>query len=189
MKKVAIVLLAATLLATKTKAQFFEKGTNVISAGVGLGGHYGSYSYASQTPSLSLQYEKGIWDIPGPGVISLGGYAGIKGYKNSSSSGSYHYTEKWNYTVIGVRSAYHYNGINIEKLDVYGGVMLSYNILSYKYTDNSGGSSTYRGGSYGSTLGFSAYAGGRYLFTEQLAAFAELGFGVSYLTLGLAYKF
>lgn len=188
MKKITLVLLAATLLATKTNAQFFEKGTNVISAGVGLGGHYGSFSYGSQTPALSIQYEKGIWEVGGPGVISLGGYAGVKGYKYSGSSGAYSYSEKWNYTVIGVRSTYHYNGINNEKFDVYGGLMLSYNILSYKFSSN-GSSSTHLSGNYGSTVGFSLYAGGRYLFTEKLGAFAELGYGVSYLTLGLAYKF
>ncbi len=87
---------------------------------MGIGGHFGSFTYGSQTPAISLQYEKGMWDIGGPGVISLGGYVGRKGYKYSGSSGSYHYSEKWNYTVIGVRSAYHYNGINNEKFDVYG---------------------------------------------------------------------
>ncbi|THU39516.1 hypothetical protein FAM09_13510 [Niastella caeni] len=188
MKKLALVLLATALYATTTQAQFFEKGTNVISAGVGLGGHFGSFTYGSQTPGISVQYEKGIWETGGPGVISLGGYAGVKSYKNSGSAGSYHYTEKWNYTVIGVRSAYHYNGINNEKFDVYGGLMLSYNILSYKFSDN-GTSSTYRAGSYGNALGFSAYVGGRYLFTNNIGAFAELGYGVSYLTLGLALKF
>jgi hypothetical protein len=127
--------------------------------------------------------------VGGPGVISLGGYAGIKSYKYSGSSGAYHFDEKWNYTVIGVRSAYHYNALNNEKFDVYGGLMLSYNILSYKYSDNSG-TSTFKGsGSYGSNLGLSAFVGGRYLFTDNIGAFAELGYGVSYLTLGVAFKF
>ena len=188
MKKIALVLFIATLSATTTHAQFFEKGTNVISAGVGLGGHFGSYTYGSQTPGFSLQYEKGVWDIGGPGVISLGGYAGVKSYKYSGSAGAYHYSEKWNYTVIGLRSAYHYNGINNEKFDLYGGLMLSYNILSYKFSDN-GGTSAYKAGSYGNTVGLSAYVGGRYLFTDNIGAFAELGYGVSYLTLGLALKF
>lgn len=188
MKKIAFVLLAISLYATTSHAQFFEKGAHVISAGVGLGGHFGSFSYGSQTPGISLQYEKGVWETGGPGVISLGGYAGVKSYKYSGSSGSYSYTEKWNYTVLGVRSAYHYNGIDNEKLDVYGGLMLSYNILSYKFSDN-GSSTTYHSGNYGSAVGFSAYVGGRYLFTGNLGAFAELGYGVSYLTLGLAYKF
>ena len=189
MKRIALVLFIATLFTTTTRAQFFEKGTNVVSAGIGLGGHFGSYTYGSQTPGLSVQYERGIWDVGGPGVISLGGYAGIKSYKYSGSSGGYHFDEKWNYTVIGARSAYHYNALNNDKFDVYGGLMLSYNILSYKYSDNSG-SSVFKGsGSYGSNLGFSAFVGGRYLFTDNIGAFAELGYGVSYLTLGVAFKF
>jgi len=53
MKKIVLLLFIATLSATITHAQFFEKGTNVISAGVGLGGHFGSYTYGSQTPSQS----------------------------------------------------------------------------------------------------------------------------------------
>ena len=189
MKRIALVLFIATLFTTTTRAQFFEKGTNVVSADVGLGGHFGSYTYGSQTPGLSVQYERGIWDVGGPGVISLGGYAGIKSYKYSGSSGGYHFDEKWNYTVIGARSAYHYNALNNDKFDVYGGLMLSYNILSYKYSDNSG-SSVFKGsGSYGSNLGLSAFVGGRYLFTDNIGAFAELGYGVSYLTLGVAFKF
>jgi hypothetical protein len=180
--------MAALLVTGMAQAQFFEKGTSVVSAGIGLGSAIGSFNYGSQSPGISLQYEKGVWDIGGPGVISLGGYAARKGYKYSGSSGSFGYEEKWNYTIIGVRSAYHYNGISAEKADLYGGIMLSYNILNYKYSDNSG-SGTLQKGSYGNALGFTAYVGGRYLFTDNLGAFVELGYGVSYLTLGLALKF
>lgn len=189
MKKIALVLFIATICAKTTTAQFFEKGTNVVSAGIGFGGHFGSYTYGSQTPGLSLQYERGVWDVGGPGVISLGGYAGVKSYKYSGDYGGYHWSEKWNYTVIGVRSAYHYNAINNKKFDVYGGLMLSYNILSYKYSDNGGNYGYKSSGSYGSHVGLSAYVGGRYLFTDHIGAFAELGYGVSILNVGLAVKF
>jgi hypothetical protein len=188
MKSISCFLIACILCSISAHAQFFEKGTSVVSAGIGLGSSIGSFSYGSQTPGISLQYERGVWDIGGPGVISLGGYAGRKSYKYSGSSGSFKYDEKWNYTIIGVRSAYHYNGIDNENFDVYGGVMLSYNILNYKYSDNSSGSGTLQKGSYGSGAGFTAYIGGRYLFTDHIGAFAELGYGVSYLTLGLAVK-
>jgi hypothetical protein len=190
MKKLSCVLFAALFCAITVRAQFFEKGTNVVSAGIGLGGNFGSYTYGSQTPGISAQYERGIWDVGGPGVISLGGYVGTKSYKYSGASGGYKWDQKWSYTIIGVRSAYHLNKIDNEKFDVYGGLMLSYNILSYKYSDNYGGAgSSYYSGSYGSHMGFTAYIGGRYLFANNLGAFAELGYGVSYLTLGLALKF
>ncbi|MGN6533026.1 MAG: hypothetical protein ACTHK0_14890 [Ginsengibacter sp.] len=177
MKKILFILI--TLVATDSlTAQPFLKGTNILSAGIGLGSSLGSYSRSSQTPALSLSYEKGVWDIGGPGVISLGAYAGRKSYKYSVST----YTEKWGYTIIGVRSAYHYNGIDNNKFDVYGGVMLSYNILNYSYKDESGNNIN-GGGNYGSGTGFTLYVGGRYFFSDNIAAFAELGYGVSYITL------
>lgn len=190
MKKLSCVLIAVLFCATTIHAQFFNKGTNVISAGVGLGGNFGSFSYGTQSPGISAQYERGVWDVGGPGVISLGGYVGTKSYKYSGASGSYKWSEKWNYTIVGIRSAYHYNKLNNGKFDVYGGLMLSYNILSYKYSDNAGnaGSSIY-GGNYNSTAGITAYLGARYLFTQNFGAFAELGYGVSYLTLGVMLKF
>ena len=172
------------VLVFSARAQEFQRGTNVISAGVGLGSSILSYSGASQSPALSLQYERGVWDIGGPGVISLGGYAGYKGYSFSGAD----FSEKWHYTVLGVRSAYHYNGLHVEKLDLYGGVMLSYNILSYSYTDNSGYNIS-GSGAYGSTVGLSLYVGARYFFADHLAVLAELGYGVAYLNVGIAAKF
>lgn len=176
----AIALVASTTL----YAQQFQKGSNMLSAGIGLGSSLGSFTYGSQSPAISLQYERGVWDIGGPGVISLGGYAGRKSYKYSGDG----FTEKWGYTIIGVRSAYHYNGLKSDKFDVYAGVMLSYNILNYSYKDNNGNNIN-GGGHYGSGAGFTLYLGGRYFFTPNIAAFAELGYGVSYLTLGIGFKF
>lgn len=183
MKKI-VILLSAILVCGVLRAQPFIKESNVISAGIGLGSSLGGFSYGSQTPAISLQYERGIWEVGGPGVISLGGYAGTKSFKYKGSG----YTQKWGYTIIGIRSAYHYNGIHSDQFDVYGGIMLSYNILNYSYKDDQGNSLS-GSNSYGSAAGFTLYAGGRYFFSGNLAAFAELGYGVSYLTLGLAVKF
>lgn len=188
MKKL-LLLMSITGLALTAHAQVFEKGTNIVSAGVGLGSSILSYSGASQTPALSLQYERGMWDIGGPGVVSLGGYVGYKGYSFSNSEGAYAYSQKWHYTVIGVRSAYHYNGLDIQKLDLYGGVMLAYNLLSYSYSDNSGIGNASGTGSYGSNVGLSLYVGARYFFSDHIGVLAELGYGVAYLNVGIAAKF
>ncbi|MFT4154225.1 hypothetical protein [Parafilimonas sp.] len=48
---------------------------------IGLGSSMLNYSGAGQTPAISAQFERGVWPIGGPGVISLGGYAGFKTYK------------------------------------------------------------------------------------------------------------
>ena len=190
MKRTLTLLFIGLSAMFSARAQEFQKGTNVVSAGIGLGSSMLSYSGTSQSPGISLQYERGVWDVGGPGVISLGGYAGFKGYKYSGKYSTYSYEQKWNYTVIGVRSAYYYNGLKADKVDLYGGLMLSYNILSYKYSDNGPAGSYYSGsGSYGSAAGFSAYIGGRYFFTDNLAAWMELGYGVAYINLGVALKF
>ena len=186
MKKI-LLLMTFAILAFGARSQEFVKGTNILGAGIGLGSSILSYSGASQTPALSLQYERGVWEA-GPGVISLGGYAGYKGYSYSGKSAGYSFDEKWHYTVLGVRSAYHYNGWDLQKLDLYAGVMLSYNILSYSYSDNAG-ASVANAGAYGSAAGFSLYVGGRYFFSEHFAAVAELGYGVAFLNVGVAAKF
>ena len=173
------------------KAQTYKVGDNVVSAGIGLGSSIAGYSYGSQTPGISLQYDRGLWQA-GPGVISLGGYLGFKSYKYSASDGlNDSYTEKWSYTIIGARGAWHYTGLEVPNLDLYGGVMLSYNHLHFSgsYSNGSGSYQTSSGVSYGSDMGFSVFAGGRYYFAGHLAAFMELGYGVSYVNLGLAYKF
>ena len=187
MKKITCFLLFLLIIGTTcTKAQSFEKGTKVMSLGIGLGSSLLNYSGSNQTPALSAQFEKGTWETRS-GVISLGGYVGYKAYKYADKSLGY--SEKWTYTIVGVRSSYHYTGLNLDKLDLYGGVMLSYNILKYKYTDDYGYSGNYNTGSYGSGAGFTGFLGGRYSFSKNIAVTAELGYGVSYLTLGLAFKF
>lgn len=186
MKKLSCVLFAALFCVVTANAQFFEKGTNVVSVGIGLGSSLGNFTYGSQSPAFSAQYERGIWPIEDIGVISLGGYVGRKTYKYSSSDMYGKYEWKWNYTIVGVRSAFHYNKIDNEKLDVYGGVMLSYNHVNFKSNYSSG--YTYNG-NYNSTVGLMPYLGGRYLFTNNLGAFAEVGYGIAYLNLGLALKF
>ncbi len=66
--------------------------------------------------------------------------------------------------------------------------MLSYNILNYTYDDNNPNGVKFDNSSYGSTIGFSIYFGGRYFFTKNLAAQAELGYGVTFFNIGLALK-
>lgn len=181
MKKLLVVSMAL-IAAASLHAQSFQKGNNVLGIGVGLGSSLSGLG--SQTPAISANFEHGIWEIGGPGVISLGAYVGFKSFKYTGED----ILEKWGYTIIGVRGAYHYNGIKSDKFDLYGGLMLSYNILKYSVKDNDGNIIAGTG-NYGSGAGITAFIGGRYFFTPNIGAFAELGYGVSYLTLGLAFKF
>jgi hypothetical protein len=191
MKKSALFSIALLVIsffsAVSVRAQAFEVGTNVISAGIGLGSSIANYTYGSQSPGFNLQYDRGVWEA-GPGVISLGGYVGIKDYKYGYIENGYAFSEKWNYTVVGVRGAWHFTGLDIDKLDLYGGLMLGYYALSYSYSDNQGNSGGSLG-NYGNTVGVSVFAGARYYFANNLGVFGELGFGANILSLGLSYKF
>lgn len=192
MKKIFLLFTVFTL-SLNAFSQPFNLGTNMINAGIGLGSSLGGFGYTSQTPAISASFEHGMWEVGGPGVISLGGYLGYKSFKYSSSyigfGGVYNYSQKWSYLIIGARSAYHYNGLEIDNIDLYGGAMLSFNNLSYKYEDNDP-TFDYSGlGSYSSGLGLSLYVGGRYMFTDGVGAFLEAGYGISYLSLGVSFKF
>ncbi len=156
-----------------SNAQEFSIDDNVISAGIGLGGNYGSFSTSSQTPGLSLQYERGVWGIVGRDVISLGGYLGYKSYTYDAGIAD----DKWTYTIVGIRGAYHFNGINVQNLDIYGGAMLSYNILSFEGSGN-----------YGSDLAATGFIGGRWYFSNSFATMAEIGYGVANITVGVSLK-
>lgn len=180
MKKKALLFILIVLSVSAINAQAFQHGDNVVSAGIGLGSSILNYSGSTQSPAISLQYENGTFPIKDVGIISLGGYVGFKTYSYDYGAGA---KAKWTYTIIGARGAFHVSAIKVKNLDVYGGVMLSYNYLKYK--DAAG----YSTGAYGSAAGFTAYAGSRYYFSKNIGAFAELGYGVSYLTLGVALKF
>lgn len=189
MKKINYLFIALILLATTTAwSQTFEKGTKVASLGLGIGSSLGSFDYSSQIPGISIMYEQGIAEAGNVGIIGVGGYVGFKSFTYKTSAGSIDATSKWNYTIIGVRGALHFTGINAENLDLYGGLMASYNLLNYSYEDNSGFNSG-NTGNFGNSAGLTLFAGARYYFSDNLGGFAELGYGVSYLNLGLALKF
>ena len=88
------------------------------------------------------------------------GTIAIGGYIGYYKGMSYHY---------GLRGIYHYNFDLDDNLDLYGGLMLSY-------------------ASYASNIYFSLFVGGRYYFTNNVGVFMELGYGISYLTVGLNFK-
>lgn len=174
MKKLIFTLTFA-LLVLGSQAQVFQQGTNIINVGIGFGTSLAGSG--SARPAISASFEHGMWDVGGPGVISLGGYIGNTGYKYNFGG----MKQSWNYTIIGLRSAYHYNGFtDAPNLDVYGGAMLSYNFVKLSGVLGSSASS--------GDIGLNAFVGGRYMFSEKFGAFAELGYGISTLNVGVAFK-
>jgi hypothetical protein len=179
------LMLSFIFSAVRVHAQAFAAGTNVISAGLGLGSSLANgYTYGSQGIGLSASYERGIWEA-GPGVISLGAYIGYKTFTYSGVAGGYSYDYKWNYTIIGGRGAYHFTGLNVDNLDLYAGLMLSYDNLSFSSSGDIPGYNA----SYSSGVALTPFVGARYYFANNLGVYGELGYGVAILSIGLSYKF
>ena len=175
--KIISMLLLVFAMAEKTMAQNFKKSTNAINVGLGVGGNYGDWDGSSALPQFSVSFERGVWEIPGPGVVSIGGLLGHKSYKYKALNDDW----KWSYTTIGARAAYHYTGLDNEKLDVYGGALVGY--VLYRADGY-----TYGGG--GGAAG--AFVGGRYLFSPALGVYAELAGGnynLAILNGGITLKF
>lgn len=180
------VMVTALSIVQHAQAQF-DIGDNVAGISIGLGGNY--LASTSGSPAIGLSLEHGLMDL-GPGVLGIGGYLGYKslGYE----SRYFNYQSDWRYTylIIGVRGAWHYNEWHgNSQLDTYGGLMLSYNVVSFK--DNTVypvGTPAYHYSS-SSGLGLTGFLGARYYFNDQFAAHAELGYGIAILNVGVSYKF
>lgn len=64
--------------------------------------------------------------------------------------------------------------------------MLGYNVVGSKSIGNNSGVDF--GSATASGIGYSAFVGARYQFTDRFCGFAELGYGVSALELGISIK-
>ncbi|MEI6049148.1 MAG: hypothetical protein WCS03_09650 [Bacteroidota bacterium] len=180
MKKILILLLVVVFSLPQLVAQesTFVKGDKVLNLGLGLGSiYYSGLGYKSQIPPVSASFEVGIVDnILEKGVIGVGGYFGYSSYKYSSDW-------KTSNLIIGARGNFHYPLVN--KLDTYTGLMIGYNVVS---NSSLGAYSGIYSGS-ASRIVSAWFVGGRYYFSENFAVMAELGYGVTYLNLGVALKF
>ncbi|MDR0510043.1 MAG: hypothetical protein LBH06_02990 [Rikenellaceae bacterium] len=186
MKRV-IALFACVFAVSVASAQNeFEKGVTRINLGVGVGGSTFGEGYSTTVPPIAASAEWGVVDELFDAEacsLGVGGYLGYTAAKYKYAGVNYGYNVSG--VIIGARSAIHYQ-FNVKKLDTYGGLMVGYNIASAKAYGNWGNTPTTNLSVGG--FSWSLYFGANYRFTEKLGAFAELGYGISYLTLGLSLK-
>lgn len=188
MKKSIKILILAVVIAfiaatqTNVKAQAFQNGDMVGNLGVGFGWYGYGVGVTNSLPAISLSIEKGIKDIDDVGPLSIGG---IVGFKHSSYAWTSVYDWTYNDIIVAARGAIHYDLLKNEKVDTYGGVGLGLRFQNYTDYNILGE----KGSSTAVKPLFALYLGGRYYFSEKLGAFAELGYGLGYLTVGLSYKF
>ncbi len=92
----SLAALCAVVFAVASFGQAFEPGANVLTAGLGIGGHWGAYgTYSSQSPGIGIAYEKATSIDVGPGVLGLGGYLGYKSLAARERNGVYDYDFRW----------------------------------------------------------------------------------------------
>jgi len=185
--KVLVVFLFCAAFNIGVNAQnVFSKGDNNVNLGIGLGSTLGGTGYTSTLPPISISYERGIVDnlFDDKSSLGIGAYLGYAGNKSELISGGTAFGWKYNYTIFGLRGALHYQ--LVDNLDTYAGLMLGYNSVSASYygTNDITGHAASNSG-----LSWSLFLGGRYYFTDNIGAFAELGYGIAYLQLGVSFKF
>lgn len=166
---VAVMLFSASLASGQAR---YDKGDVLLNAGIGLG-----YYYAGGVPLL-LSGEFAVND-----VISVGPYLGYTSYRYNYGFG---YKYRYTFLDIGVRGSYHFSElfeINNDKVDVYGGAFLGFLVSSFSGDTFTGYSDPYTGG-----LRLGIHAGARYFFSEKVAGYGELGYGIAPLSLGLTFK-
>ena len=186
MKKQILLIcaLVVTLNLANAQESLFSQGDKVINIGLGLGTTlYSGTGYSSTIPPISLSAEFGVKDeFIGKANLGIGGYLGIAGSEYKFSMLGSEYGWKYTYIIVGARGVLHYP--LVDKLDTYGGLQLGYNVVSASEFGNvPNGISASSGG-----VGFAGFIGARYYFTEKIGAMAELGYGISYLNIGLAIK-
>jgi hypothetical protein len=194
MKKMTtrIFLTGAAMLVTvltsmnTVKAQAYEKGAKQINLGVGFGSPIGSGlgTATSSIPPISASFEYGVTDN-----ISAGGYVGYTGstYTTTFPFGGGDFKSSYTYTIVGVRGSYHFATSKV--LDPYAGVMLGYNIASVSVEYPASWNLPKIPPIAASGVAYSVHLGARYMFTDNIGAFAELGYGIAYINVGLALKF
>ena len=164
----------------------FSKGEQNINLGIGIGTSLGGSDYTTIIPPLSVSYEKGVQDelFDDKSSLGIGAYLGIAGNRQQWNDKGNKYGYDYNYLIIGARGTVHYQ--LIDDLDTYGGLMIGLNIVSSKGYGN--WSSVDGKAPATSGLVGTLFVGGRYYFKENMGAFAELGYGIAYLQLGITFK-
>lgn len=165
MKKLLLVAIISLFSAAGVMAQAYSQGDKLLNVGIGVGGGFG-------TP-IGLSYEHGFTD-----KISAGAYVAYANKNVPTGFGDYKYT----YILTAARGSYHFD-LGVENLDTYIGALLGYNIASAKWTGTGPGNAASAGG-----VIYGGHVGARYFFSEKIGVFAEGGYGVGSLNVGIAFK-
>jgi hypothetical protein len=184
MKKFALFIVAIVFSLTHLLAQesTFTKGDKVLNVAIGFGsGLYTGSGYTTSVPPLSASFEVGVKDgIIDKGSIGVGGLIAYGAHKWEYAGWGWKYSN----LIIGARGSFHYP--LAKKLDTYTGLVLGYNIVTSK---EFGVNPIYDYSAQSSGLAYAWFVGARYYVSDAFGILGELGVGISYLNLGVSFKF
>ncbi len=202
-KFLLVVLATTAVITTQSFAQGgeapFVKGSNTIGISIGAGVDYGYGTHFgghySNHPAIAFSYDHGLINDVGPGTIGIGG---VIGFKSASYKYNYYYSAngingnyKDTYTnfIIGVRGTYHLTLLKDKnnKFDPYGGVTLGFRIFDHHYDNPYYNSSLDNYNSVYPIAGL--FVGAKYNFVPNFGAFAELGYDISLVRVGINFNF
>ena len=190
---------------SNNQALCFDGNSKIINLGIGFGGinYYSNYNSSGwgykTSPAFSLSYEQALPEKVGPGYLGLGIYFGFQSSNSTRTyywdkngyNSNYYYRYTWNNYMIAARGAYHLDALNSEKAELYFGLLAGLRIQTYKYEHNNPDPNRDNYSISNSSIypAYSLFIGGRYYFSKNIAVFAEFGYGISYLTAGVSFKF
>ena len=206
MKKIIAVLAIAalTLTSMESKAQAFDKNTQIISLAIGgavmfhipIG--YATYYSSFYTPLTAQLYVQGEFAVHryvgvgfttgiggrGPGTVGITGvYYGFYPEFNIPIGviANFHF-----YQLIGDKAK---KNIHSDKLDIYAGLSLGSGIAIHPGGGYYDINRNYHAGAFNDVLFFvGPQVGARYYFTPKVAVNAELGFGKTFINAGITFK-
>jgi len=194
-KQILGVILITTLFAINSlNAQFstFKKGETQASFGVGIVPTF--LGKTAVTEILPLNATFGVRVSDNVVVSAYAGYTKASTVPSLVNDGILSVSTN-NYVMGGLRAEFHTN--YFEKLDFYGGSMLSYGkaIVDHKNATTSepidlGPSKTnpYQHAAPKGSLIPSGFVGAAYYFRSDMAVYSEVGFGISIFNVGLTAR-
>ena len=193
MKKIfqLLTISALFLMSLTLSAQEFVKGTKMLSIGIGAGDRYYGSGFNMIIPPLQANLDIGVSEKLGIGYIGVGGLIAYSASRYGYDNWWGRYERRYSNLTIGFRGSYHF-ALDVKGLDLYAGLMIGYNIASYKETFPPNYDKNYRyynyDRTYGGVLG-GLFAGARYMFNDKFGIYGELGYTVSVLSVGVTFKF
>lgn len=182
MKKTVLLLAAMLFVGFAGFAQSFEKGSQGINVGLGLGP--GWATSAGFSIGVNGSYEYAIVEVPMgstlTGVVGVGGMVGTCFSTRTYGVVDYHSMDYF----IAARGNYHF--IFHDKFDPYASLVIGYRGYQDKYKDDGPepAKTTYTGGDFRAGV----VVGARYFFTDSFGAYAELGYLQNFLNIGVTFK-